>query len=368
MSKKNIIFKTNCVKLHFNNSRKLINGAIMPEMESKLITMTHVLKYGNEVLLEIRQAHVVIDKTGRSETLLKMNLELTRQIGDRLVKYFYFFDKTTNQASERTESGLNHHDFYLFEQDWSKMWDPELPYAHQINDSAKMYISSYEPIQRFAVKPPATSSVFRRSELDPNVLIGNETPFGSPEGHKTQQLESWQKYQQNVPIQNMLDSQGYEDAHQEGQRNSQTEFEHTQVPGHQKVVPSEEPDSGSPKIQPSSPRSEVQSRQNVPSEEPYSYSYYSDSFNSSSSPQTGSSYSSSEAQNVPSMEPDSYSYYSSRSPQSRSSYSSSEVQSRQNAPSKEPYSYSYYSDSYHSSSSPQRASRNERGQTEQYPK
>ena len=334
----------------------------MPAMESKLITMTHVLKNGNEVLFEIRQAQVVIDKTGRNETLLKMNLELTRQIGDRNVKYFYLLDKTTNQTSERTESILNHHDFYLFEQDWSRMWDPELPYAQQINDSAKMYISSYEPIQRFAVKPPATSSIFRRSEWDPNGLVGNEIPFGSPEGQKTQQLESRQNSQLNVPMQNMLDFQG--NALQEGNRNSQTEFEHTQVQRHQKVL-SEEPDSRSPKIQPSSPSSEVQSRQNAPSKEPYSYSYYSDSFNSSTSPQTGSSYSSSEAQNAPSMEPDSYSYYSSRSPQSRSPYSGSEVQSR---PFKEPYSYSYYSDSYHSSSSPQRASRNKKGQTEQHPK
>ena len=303
-------------------------------MESKLITMTHVLKNGNEVLLEIRQAHVVIAKTGRNETLLKMNLELTRQIGDRNVKYFYLLDKTTNQTSERTESILNHRDFYLFEQDWSRMWDPELPYAQQINDSAKMYISSYEPIQRFAVKPPATSSIFRRSEWDPNGLVGNEIPFGSPEGQKTQQLESRQNSQLNVPMQNMLDFQG--NALQEGNRNSQTEFEHTQVQSHKKVL-SEEPDSRSPKIQPSSPSSEVQSRQNAPSKEPYSYSYYSETFNSSRSSQTGSSYSSSEAHNVPSMEPDSYSYYSSRSP-----YSGSEVQSRQNAPSKEPYSYSYY--------------------------
>ena len=248
--------------------------------------MTHVLKNGNEVLLEIRKAQVVIAKTGRNETLLKMNLELTRQIGDRNVKYFYLLDKTTNQTSERTESILNHHDFYFFEQDWSRMWDPELPCAQQINDSAKMYISSYEPIQRFAVKPPAT--IFRRSELVPNGLIGNEMPFGSPEGQKTQQLESWQNSQLNVAMQDMLDSQGNEDALQEGHRNSQTEFEHTQVQSHQKV-PSEEPDSRSPKIQPSSPSSEVQSRQNAPSKEPYSYSYYSDSFNSSTSPQTGSS-------------------------------------------------------------------------------
>ena len=179
-------------------------------------------------------------------------------------------------------------------------------------------------------------------------------PFGPPEGQKTQQLESWQNSQLNVPMQNMLDFQG--NALQEGNRNSQTEFEHTQVQSHQKV-PSEEPDSRSPKIQPSSPSSEVQSRQNVPSKEPTSYSYYSETFDSSTSPQTGSSYSSSEVQNVvPSMEPDSYSYYSSRSPQSRSPSLSSEVQSRQNAPSKEPYSYSYYSDSFNSSTSPQTGS------------
>ena len=101
---------------------------------------------GNKTSRKFSQSYVVIQKNGRSETLQKISLKFTRQIGDRPVKYFYFFDRTTNQTtSEAAESLLNQHDFYFFQQHWSNMWDPELPYANQINDTAKILVLSLVP-------------------------------------------------------------------------------------------------------------------------------------------------------------------------------------------------------------------------------
>ena len=105
-------------------------------MKGKTVTITHAFKSGGVVFTETRVAKVVVDTT--NDVVVKMDLEIQRQIDEETATYFYSVDKTAasggggGAVNKRLETDLTDGCLYEFENTWSCNWDPVLPTADQV--------------------------------------------------------------------------------------------------------------------------------------------------------------------------------------------------------------------------------------------
>ena len=103
-------------------------------MKGKTVTITHAFKSGGVVFTETRVAKVVVDTT--NDVVVKMDLEIRRQIDEETATYFYSVDKTAasggGAVNKRLETDLTDGCLYEFENTWSCKWDPVLPTADQV--------------------------------------------------------------------------------------------------------------------------------------------------------------------------------------------------------------------------------------------